>query len=468
MTRKELFTKLDSPRANELFAELYGPSGIEAARERYKSLIEEMRDENFYGGDLRIFTAPGRTELGGNHTDHNCGKVLAASIQLDNVAVVRQRNDNTVFFRSVGYPDVTVHLTDEQGKPALQARADEQGKTEALIRGIAAELSRRGAVVNGFSANAASTVLPGSGLSSSAAVEVLIGRIFDCLYGSGTRSAAEIARIGQIAENEFFGKPCGLMDQAACASGGAVAIDFSPIDLSPIDFPLVPDTAEYPRLRRINFDPAAVGYALCVIDTAGSHADLTPDYAAIPAEMKAVASFFGKTVLAELDRDTVLSAAADLRKAAGDRALLRAIHFFDENDRVDEMVCSLEAMDAAEHPQTKLNAFSRFLELVNESGDSSWQLLQNIYSPRNSGEQGISTALALTKNFFRRQKLKGACRVHGGGFAGTIQVYIPSDALAPYRNYIEPVFGPRVGPRVGAHALTELRIRRLGAVELEL
>jgi len=460
MTRKELLTKFDSPRAGELFAELYGPGGVEAARQRYTALVEEMRGGDFDDGqsdattagnrELRVFSAPGRTELGGNHTDHNCGKVLAASIQLDNAAIVRERRDNTVFFRSVGYPDVTVCLSDRDGNPDLQARAGEQGKTEALIRGIAAELKRRGAAVNGFSANASSTVLPGSGLSSSAAVEVLIGRIFDCLYAGGARSAPEIARIGQIAENEYFGKPCGLMDQTACASGGAVAIDFV----------ATPDAAEYPRLRRINFDPAAVGYALCVVDTAGSHADLTPDYAAIPAEMKAVASFFGKTVLAGLDRDTVLSAAAELRKAVGDRALLRALHFFDENDRVDEMTRALEEMDTATHTQAKLGAFSRFLELVNESGDSSWQLLQNIYSPRNSEQQGISAALALSKNFFRRQKLAGACRVHGGGFAGAIQVYIPADALLAYRKYIEAVFGAR--------SVTELRIRRLGAVELEL
>jgi len=458
MIQRELLEKIASPRAGELFAELYGPGGVEAARQRYTALVEEMRGGDFDdgqqaaadSGDLRVFSAPGRTELGGNHTDHNCGKVLAASIQLDNVAIVRQRRDNTVFFRSAGYPDVKISLSDEKGNPVLQPYAAEQGKTESLIRGIAAELRRCGTAVNGFSANAASAVLPGSGLSSSAAVETLIARIFDCLYGGGVRSALEIARIGQIAENEYFGKPCGLMDQAACALGGAVAIDFAP----------VPEAADYPRLRRVSFDPAALGYALCVVNTADSHADLTPDYAAIPAEMKAVAAFFGKTVLAGLDRDTVLSAAAELRKAVGDRALLRAIHFFDENDRVDEMTHALEEMGAAEHAQAKLGAFICFLELVNESGDSSWQLLQNIYSPRNSEQQGIAAALAISKNFFRQQKLKGSCRVHGGGFAGTIQAYVPLDALAPYRSCIEAVFG--------ANSLTELRIRPLGALELEL
>ena len=456
MTEKDLIAKIASPRAGELFAKLYGPKNAAAARQRYTMLVEGMSDNNDGWHDsassekkpLRVFSAPGRTELGGNHTDHNCGKVLAASIQLDNAAIVRERGDNTVFFRSTGYPDVNISLTDETGALVPEPRAGEQGKADSMIRGIAAELRRRGTLVGGFSANAESTVLPGSGLSSSAAVEVLIGRIFDCLFGGGARSALEIARIGQIAENDYFGKPCGLMDQTACATGGAVAIDFSPS----------PDSA-FPKVQIINFNPAAVGYVLCVVNTAGSHADLTPDYAAIPAEMKNVAAFFGKTALAELDRGTVLSAAADIRKTAGDRALLRAIHFFDENDRVDEMTRALDEMDKAAHLQNKLNAFSRFMEFVNESGGSSWQLLQNVYSPRNTKTQGISAALALTQNFFKRQKLKGACRVHGGGFAGTIQAYIPTDALALYRACMETVFG--------ANSVTELYIRPLGAIELK-
>ncbi|MDR2480081.1 MAG: galactokinase [Treponema sp.] len=451
MTGKELLEKIDSPAGGALFAELYGEKEVSFARQRYRALIEEITGGGFpraeldrADGNLRVFSAPGRTELGGNHTDHNRGKVLAASIQLDSAAIVCARNDKAVFFRSAGYPDVRVNLAHTGGAPDLEPRTEEQGTTGALVRGIAAELDRRGTEIGGFSANAASTVLPGSGLSSSAAVEVLFGRVFDCLYAGGKRSALEIAQIGQIAENTFFGKPCGLMDQTACATGGAVAINFA-------------DAAK-PEVRHINFDLAALGFTLCVVNTRGSHADLTPDYAAIPAEMKAAAAFFGKSVLGELDRETVLAGAAGLRKAAGDRALLRALHFFDENERVDAMAAALDSMDRAAGPEKKQRALDGFLELVNESGDSSWELLQNVYSTRNSAVQGVSVALGLSKNFFRRQNLPGACRVHGGGFAGTIQVYLPPDALAAYSRTIETVFGPG--------SVTPLRIRPLGSVEL--
>jgi len=387
--------------------------------------------------NIRKFSAPGRTELAGNHTDHNRGKVLAASVQLENAADVQERDDNIVFFRSAGFSDVQIRLTDSSGKFDLEPKPEETGKTESLIRGIAAEFNRRGYPIGGFSANAVSTVLPGSGLSSSAALEVLIGRIFDSLYNAGKNnkqglSFLEIAQIGQIAENTYFGKPCGLMDQIACASGGAAAVDFE-----------CPDN---PIVKQFNFDLKTFGYVLCVVNTGGSHADLTADYASIPAEMKAVAAFFGKSVLRELDKETVLSNAAGIRKALGDRALLRSIHFFEENVRVDAM---FEAISRGE--------LNKYLDLVNESGDSSWKILQNVYSPNNPASQGITAALTLTQDFFRRQKLNGVCRVHGGGFAGTIQVYIPIDVMNAYRTYIESVFG--------AGSVTELQIRPEGAVE---
>ena len=464
MNKNGLLSKINSPGAAGLFAELYGPGEVEAARQRYTTLVEGFfhggflngsQTENADGADLRVFSAPGRTELGGNHTDHNCGKVLAASIQLDNVAIVQARQDNVAFFRSIGHPDVIVRLANENGEPMLQAQPEEHGKTEALIRGIAAELCRHGTAVGGFSANAASTVLAGSGLSSSAAIEMLICRIFDCLYGEGKRDALDIARIGQVAENEYFGKPCGLMDQAACALGGVAAIDFG----ATMNVSGNAQAPAYPRLCQINVDLAAVGYALCVINTRGSHSNLTPDYAAIPKEMKAVAAFFGRSVLAELDRDAVLSAAASLHKTVGDRALLRALHFFDENERVDLMAAALEQMDKAAGLSGKQKVMASYLQLVNDSGDSSWKLLQNVYSPANAETQALSVALAMSKDFFRRQKLSGACRVHGGGFAGTIQAYIPIDALPAYRAYIEAVYG------VGS--LTELRIRPRGTVELD-
>jgi galactokinase len=446
MIGKTVLNALNGSRAAEIFASLYGPENIEAARRRYAGLIEAMLSEDFpeAAGELRIFTAPGRTELGGNHTDHNRGRVLAASIQLDAVAAAGRRDDRLVFFRSAGFPDVRVNLAGPDGTPDLSPRAEEQGTTEALVRGIAAEFAARGVAVGGFTANAASTVLQGSGLSSSAAVEVLFAKIFDCLYGGGKLDAMELARIGQKAENIHFGKPSGLMDQAASASGGAVAIDFA-------------DPAA-PLSRSIEFDPLSAGFILCVVNTRGSHADLTPDYAAIPREMNAAARYFGKTFLRETDLPAILAHAADIRKAAGDRALLRAIHFFNENRRAGAMADILEELAAAAGPAEQQRLMERYLDLVNESGDSSWQLLQNIYSPANPLEQGISVGLAVTKELFREHRLRAACRVHGGGFAGTIQAYIPAGFFEEYQMRMEAVFGPG--------AVTALRIRPVGAAEL--
>jgi galactokinase len=445
MTGNDLITRITTPAAAEVFEKLYGPEGIEGARKRYTALAEGMlrgfSPEDFpeTRGNLRIFTAPGRTELGGNHTDHNQGKVLAASIQLDSVALVAPREDNTVLFRSTGYPDVVVDLSD------LSVNPKEQGATEALVRGVAAELTRRGTALKGFTANADSVVLPGSGLSSSAAVEVLLGRIFDSLYGTEKRSALELAQIGQKAENLYFGKPSGLMDQTACATGGAVAIDFADVDV--------------PRVQHINFDLSSSGYTLCVVNTHGSHADLTPDYAAIPEEMKALAAFFGKPVLRELNPELVLSHGAELRKIVGDRAILRALHYFEENKRVDAMEAALKAtvVASASDIREKQAELAQYLALVNKSGDSSWEFLQNVYSPKNPREQGVSMALAVTRKILRGA---GACRVHGGGFAGTIQAYVPLDMLDNYRTYMEGIFGPGV--------VTVLQIRQIGAEEIAL
>jgi len=453
MTGKDLISSFDSAKALELFLPLYGRDGIDTARRRYRRLVEELLQDSSgvfprtefpeTSGDVRVFSVPGRTELGGNHTDHNMGKVLAASIQLDAVAVVAPRRDKRIFFRSVGYPDTKIDISD------LSLREEEKNTTAALIRGIAAEFTAQGTPVNGFSANVTSTVLSGSGLSSSAAVEVLIGKIFDNLYCGGKRSALELAKTGQKAENVYFGKPCGLMDQTACASGGAVAIDFA--------------DSHNPIVKGVAFDPAASGFALCVVDTKANHADLTPDYAAIPSEMMSAAAFYGKTVLRELDEGTLMTRLPELRKAAGDRAVLRALHFFNENRRVDAMLAALENMNALP-PEQRGKTMENFLSLINESGDSSWEKLQNVYSPKNPGEQGVSLALALTQNFLGSHgacngKQLGACRVHGGGFAGTIQAYLPLGRLDEYRNLMEGIFGKGT--------LTILRIRPLGAIELE-
>ncbi|MDR1099441.1 MAG: galactokinase [Treponema sp.] len=440
-----LIKNISRPENSPVFSGLYGPEGIEAARERYIHLVEGLLKDSPGERDVRVFTAAGRTELGGNHTDHNRGKVLAASIQLDAAAAVSPRRDSRVFFRSTGFPDVEVDLALPGGEgPALEPRQNETGTTEALIRGVAAEFARRGVRIGGFTANADSTVLPGSGLSSSAAVEVLFGCIFNHLYGGGKFSPLELAMFGQRAENNYFGKPSGLMDQAACASGGAIAIDF--------------EDPQNPRVSPLAFDPAALGYSLCVVNTRGSHADLTPDYAAIPREMNAVARFFGKSVLREISPADILARIPELREAAGDRALLRALHFFSENKRVDAMKAALEKMRAG-----NAAAFQDYLQLVNESGDSSWELLQNVYSPKNPAAQGLSLALALSRDFFRslagrEEQRPGACRVHGGGFAGTIQAYVLTAHLAAYRERMENVFK--------GGAVTVLKIRPAGTAEL--
>jgi len=425
---------------DEFLIKLYGPDAAERERRRYTALAAQadFPSEFSMTGETRVFSAPGRTELGGNHTDHNRGRVLAAAIQMDTVAIAAPRGDRRVFFHSAGFPDVLVDLTGEDGRADLSPRPQERGTTAALVRGIAAEFARRGVEPGGFSANGSSTVLPGSGLSSSAAVETLLAKIFDSLYGGGRCSPLELAQISQKAENDFFGKPSGLMDQAASAFGGTVAIDFA-------------DPAA-PQVTHIEFDPLTAGYALCVVNTGGSHADLTPDYAAVPREMNAVARYFGKYFLREIDLSQLLAHAGELRKTAGDRALLRAIHFCNENRRALAMAELLQQPDRAE-------VMGRFLELVNESGDSSWELLQNLYSPQDPRQQGLPLALAVSKEFFREQGIKAACRVHGGGFAGTVQAYIPVDALEGYRSRIEGIFGPG--------ALTVLRIRPVGAVELK-
>jgi galactokinase len=452
MTGKELLDVLTQPHTEMVWQSLYGPDEVASARERYRKLLEGMLslDSSVISGDkassfpwkfsevhrdLHIFTAAGRTELGGNHTDHNRGKVLAASIQMDQVAIAAPRNDKWVFYRSTGYPDVIVNLEN------LDVRPEEKGTTEALVRGIAAEFEKRGVPVKGFTVNADSTVLSGSGLSSSAVVEVILGKIFDSFYNHGKSSALELAQIGQKAENNYFGKPCGLMDQAACAFGGAVAIDFADIDK--------------PVVTQIKFDLTATGYTLCIVDTHGSHADLTPDYAAIPQEMKAVAAFFDKSVLREVNSQELMWRLSDVRKAVGDRAILRAFHFFEENRRVDDMIDILKSVQILSDGREKEGTLAHFLRLVNESGQSSWELLQNIYSPQHPIEQGLSLALTLTQQFLRSQ---GACRVHGGGFAGTIQAYIPLLSYASYRDKMITVFGPG--------CVTPLRIRPVGTAEL--
>ena len=377
----------------------------------------------FGGTPERYFSAPGRTEIGGNHTDHQRGRVLAAAVNLDTVAAVRLNGTGTIRILSKGYPMSVVDLAN------LEPVESEINSTPALIRGVAARFTQLGCKVEGFDAYCESTVLPGSGLSSSAAYEVLIGTILNHLFFGGKVSQPEIAQIGQYAENVFFGKPCGLMDQTASAVGNLVTIDFFDKD--------------HPDIRPVSFDFSACGHALCIIDSGADHADLTDEYAAVPGEIKAIAAHFGKEVLTQIDEKDFYAAIPVLRKSCGDRAVLRAIHFYQENARVPKQVAALENGD-----------FDTFLGLIKESGHSSYMYLQNVIPAGYKQHQDVAVALALCEHFL---KGRGAYRVHGGGFAGTVQAFVPFDLLESFRAGMDAV--------LGEGACHVLSIRPQGGVE---
>ncbi len=374
----------------------------------------------------RYFSAPGRTEIGGNHTDHQRGRVLAAAVNLDTVAAVRENGTDTIHILSKGYPMCDVNVTE------LKPVESEINTTPALIRGVVARFVQLGCEVKGFDAYVESTVLPGSGLSSSAAYEVLIGTIINHLFFDGRVSQPEIAQIGQYAENVFFGKPCGLMDQTASAVGGLVTIDFF--------------DKEKPAIRSVNFDFSTCGHALCIIDSRASHADLTDEYAAVPGEIKAVANWFGKEVLTQIDEAAFYANLPALRDACGDRAVMRCIHFYQENARVVKQVEALENGD-----------FNTFLKLITESGHSSWMYLQNVIPAGYKAHQDVAIALALCEHYLDG---KGAYRVHGGGFAGTVQAFVPHEILD---SFVAGIDGA-----LGEGACHVLSIRPEGGVEMEL
>lgn len=371
-----------------------------------------------------IFSAPGRTELSGNHTDHQHGLVLAAAVTLDTKAAAAENNDGCIRVISEGYTPVTVPIDE------LEKHPEERNTTAALVRGVAAGFLRRGYGVRGFDAYIVSDVLPGSGLSSSAAFEVLIGTVINALSG-GALSPAEIARIGQYAENEYFGKPSGLMDQTASAVGGIVAIDFA--------------DPGAPVITPVEFDFAECGYALCIIDSGADHAELTEEYAAITNELKAVCRVFGKEHLREVDEHEFYARIAEVRRAAGDRAALRAAHVFNENKR-----CAVETAALGN------GDFERFLQLVTESGRSSWMYLQNVIPTGSTARQELAFALLLCERLLGG---RGAFRVHGGGFAGTVQAFVPEDMLAGFRAGIDSV--------LGAGSCHVLSIRREGGCMME-
>ena len=370
------------------------------------------------------FSAPGRTEIGGNHTDHQRGRVLAAAVNLDTRAAVRVNGTNTIRILSEGYPLCTVSLD------CLTPQPSEINTTPALVRGVAARFRELGCPVSGFDAYCTSTVLPGSGLSSSAAYEVLIGTILNGLFFAGRVSQPEIAQIGQYAENVFFGKPCGLMDQTASAVGNLVTIDFF--------------DKTHPVITPVNFDFAACGHALCIIDSRASHADLTDEYAAIPGELKAVCAYFGKEVLSQIPEDAFYAAIPALRRECGDRAVLRSMHFYAENARVPQQVEALQSGD-----------FDRFLSLIQESGNSSWMYLQNVTPAGRTDRQEVAVALGLCRHYLHG---RGASRVHGGGFAGTVQAFVPFDLLDGFRAGIDAALG-----QGACHVLS---IRPQGGVEM--
>lgn len=354
-----------------------------------------------------FFSTPGRTEISGNHTDHQHGCVLAAAVNLVTVAEVTLNHSGLIRVQSEGYPVVEVELND------LSVHEEEKNTTAALIRGVAAAFAQRGAVLQGFDARVRSSVLPGSGLSSSAAFEVLIGTICNELFFDKKLSAVEIAQVGQYAENVYFGKPCGLMDQTASSVGGMVFIDF--------------ENPDSPVVERIDFDFAAAGHALCIIDSGADHADLTDEYAAIPGELKKVSAFFGKEVLREIPEKDFFVALPELRHRVPDRAILRAIHFYQENSRVQHQAQALRDGD-----------FETFLRLVSESGRSSWMYLQNITPTGATEHQDVAVALALCDTLLQG---KGAFRVHGGGFAGTVQAFVPLEILDSFKEGMERVLG---------------------------
>ena len=374
---------------------------------RLGGLLDSFEKTFGAGREISLFSAPGRTEIGGNHTDHQHGRVLAASVNLDTVAAVSENGTNVIRIQSEGYPLCEVDLTD------LAIREEEKNTTMSLIRGVAAAFRDLGCESRGFDAYVISDVLRGSGLSSSAAYEVLLGVILNGMYFDGKVDAVKIAQIGQYAENVYFGKPSGLMDQMASSVGNLVTIDFA--------------DPKAPIVERVEFDFSKTGYSLCIIDSGADHADLTDEYAAITVELKKISNYFGKNVLREIPKDEFYAAIPALRKLAGDRAVLRAMHFYDDNDRVPQQVEALKNGD-----------FDTFLEMMKASGRSSWMYLQNVIPAGYTEHQEVAMALAMCDKLLAG---RGAYRVHGGGFAGTVQAFVPNDMLAAFCEKMEAVLG---------------------------
>ena len=409
MKTAELKQALAGTTLDSRFCEIYGSAALEMQKARYLHAVEEF--EKLYGEDREaaLYSVAGRSELSGNHTDHNHGCVIAASIDLDIIAVASPSAGSVIRVKSEGFPEDVVDFgVYNAPNPARYEKSD------SLIAGMVAGFRKEGLAVGGFDAYTTSNVLKGSGISSSAAFEDMIGNILNYVYNGGKVSNVEIAKLAQYAENRFFGKPCGLMDQMACAVGGIIAIDFR--------------DPSAPVIEQTDFDLSAAGYNLCIVNTGGNHADLTGDYASVPAEMKSVAAYFGKEVLRDTDENAVLAAIPALREKVGDRAILRALHFFAENRRVAAQKAALKAGD-----------LDTFLANVIASGRSSFCYLQNVYTTKNVSEQGLSLALCLAERVLSGKR--AAWRVHGGGFAGTIQAFVPTEDVAEFRAVMDAAFG---------------------------
>ena len=412
----------DFGQLEKSIADLYGAGNLPAQSRRCRKLLEGL--ETHYGPCSRaaVFSAPGRTEIGGNHTDHQHGLVLAGSVDLDIIAAVAPNGKDVIRMRGEGFPEDAVDLNN------LEVREEERNTSAALVRGMAAWFRQRGCRLEGFDAYTTSNVFRGSGLSSSAALEVLLGNIINTLFFDGRCTPVEIAQAGQYAENVYFGKPSGLLDQMASSVGGMVTIDFA-------------DNAN-PKVEKVAFDFASAGHALCIVDSGADHADLTDEYAAVTAELKTICGHFGRSVLRQVPEETFFAALPALRREAGDRAVLRAMHIYEENRRVAGQVAALRQGD-----------FGAFLNLVRSSGLSSWRYLQNVVPAGYTAHQEVALA-------FGRELLEGtgSIRVHGGGFAGTIQAFVPADLLEGFRTEMERVLG-----QGSCHVLT---IRPVGGVRL--
>ncbi len=405
------------------FSLLYGD--CETAQQRYLKAVDGFVKTFGERDGVRLFSAPGRTEIGGNHTDHQHGSIIAAAVNLDIIAVVALNGSDKINVKSEGFKMDTISVSD------FELKESEKGRSASLIRGVCKKFSDVGCVIKGFDAYTTSNVLKGSGLSSSAAFEVLISTILNGLFYDNGMSAINIAKISQFAEKEYFGKPCGLLDQTASSLGGFTFADF--------------DDPSNPKTESVNLDISKFGYTLCVVDTGGNHANLTGDYADITIECKKISNALGAEFLRYIDEDKFFENMSELRKTCGDRSVLRAFHFINEQKRVYKQLNALKEED-----------FEEFLRLVNESGNSSYDYLQNLYSTSSVNEQGLSLAIALTRQFLGS---RGACRVHGGGFAGTIQCYIPTDRLKEYKEMIEKVFGE--------NSCSVLNIRSVGGYEIK-